>query len=475
MPEFLQQDAELFVSARRQTAFGTPYVLGTDFLRATSQTPVVLVPEMEKTDDSNRSGNPSEFPTTQCNQYWLPPAASFQDQANFNLFGRLGLRAVGAPPLTPVQLVVGVAWQHAANMLSKSVGLQLPTSTVISSLGGASFLLPDCVVDRFRLSQDGVAPVQCQFDLIGSGKHRSPHGVGTAQVETATAAGTVTTAGNVTVVVTAANMPGSPRTLQVPVVISDAPATWAQKVRDALVADPIINAFFAVSGATTSIVLTTRYIVANDATMNISLANGTSAGITNAPTSTDTTPSVVTLPSTPAFACLKPKAFLQYTDLSGLRDLTTSCRVRSWFVEIANNHSPADDRCIGDSVQNAGDYTTSGGASEAAYLSKLTRGVRSISAQIVILLDATMPEWLKMASNEVLTNLTFGARGNILDGAGPTYEALKVIVPNARFSAVQEIDSNGKAALTLTMKAMHDATALGARVEVINGISSNFD
>jgi hypothetical protein len=182
----------------------------------------------------------------------------------------------------------------------------------------------------------------------------------------------------------------------------------------------------------------------------------------------------VTLPGTPTFDCLKPKSFLEYND-GVLKDLTVGCRVRSWFVEIANNHAPTDDRCIGNSEQKEGDYTITTGPGVAAYLDKMSRGVRTVTAQIVVLLDSILPEWVQMAQNTVLTNLTFGARGAVLDAGGPTFESLKVIIPNARFSGVTEVDSNGKAALTLTLKTMHDATALGAKVEVVNNIASNFD
>lgn len=353
MAEYRQNEASLWVSKAPEPAFNTPVTTGANFLSATTQNPIVLIPELEKTDDANRAGNASEFPTAQCNQYWAPPAASFSDQANFGLHGRLALRSVGGT-VADTTVVAAVAFKHAANMLAKSVGLQYPSSTVISELGGASFLFAGCVVERFRLSQEGVQPVVAQFDLPGSGKHRSPH-------------------------------------------------------------------------------------------------------------------AVTSLPAVPAFSCLKPKSYLEYTDSGGLKDLTTGCRVRSWFVEIVNNHAPADDRCIGDSTQDAGDYTASGGASDAAYNSKLTRGDRVVNAQIVILLDSTMPEWLKMAENEALTNITFGARGAVLDGAGPTYESLKVIIPNGKFAAVQEQDSNGKAALVLSFRAFYDATAIGAKVEVVNG------
>ena len=124
---------------------------------------------------------------------------------------------------------------------------------------------------------------------------------GSAQIETATAAGSVTGSGNASVVVTAAGMTGSPKTISVPVLVGDTAAVWADKVRVALAADTAVTALFAVSGTSTSIILTRKstatYAVAsasvplyaaNDSTLNISLANGTSTGITTAATSANT-------------------------------------------------------------------------------------------------------------------------------------------------------------------------------------------
>ena len=123
---------------------------------------------------------------------------------------------------------------------------------------------------------------------------------GAAQIETATAAGTVTGSGNASVTVTAAGMAGSPKTISVAVVSGDTASVWAGKVRAALAADTAVSALFSVSGTTTSIVLTrkptiitsagisTNIFPATDSTLNIALANGTSTGITTASTSTDT-------------------------------------------------------------------------------------------------------------------------------------------------------------------------------------------
>jgi hypothetical protein len=123
---------------------------------------------------------------------------------------------------------------------------------------------------------------------------------GAAQIETATAAGTVTGLGNASVTVTAAGMTGSPKTILVPVVNGDVASVWAGRVRAALAADTAVSALFNVTGTTTSIILTRKATVitsagistnifpATDSTLNIALANGTSTGITAAPTSANT-------------------------------------------------------------------------------------------------------------------------------------------------------------------------------------------
>lgn len=114
------------------------------------------------------------------------------------------------------------------------------------------------------------------------------------QVETATVAGTIGAAGagNVTVVVTSARLPGGSRTLSVAVANNDTAAQVADKIRTALAADALIAEHFDVSGAGTAVVLTNKVAYPNDSTMNISTANGTSTGLTNSPTSANTTAGV---------------------------------------------------------------------------------------------------------------------------------------------------------------------------------------
>lgn len=115
------------------------------------------------------------------------------------------------------------------------------------------------------------------------------------QVETATAAGTVTTTGNAAVTVTSALF-AEDVVVAVPVVENDDAAAIALAIRTALAANAEITAHFTVSGADAAVILTAKAAAANDTTLNIAIddgeGEGASAGVTTAATSANTTPGV---------------------------------------------------------------------------------------------------------------------------------------------------------------------------------------
>ena len=120
----------------------------------------------------------------------------------------------------------------------------------------------------------------------------------TAQVETATADGTITVAGNARVIVTADGLPGSPKTYSVAVLASDSASAWATKVRTALGADSNLTSLYDVGGTGASIALTRKKVTivsgvdifaANDPTLNINIDNFTCAGIIPQSISVNTT------------------------------------------------------------------------------------------------------------------------------------------------------------------------------------------
>ncbi len=115
------------------------------------------------------------------------------------------------------------------------------------------------------------------------------------QVETATAAGTVTTAGNAAVTVKSALFDAD-EVVAVPVKLNDDAAAIALAIRTALAANDTIKEHFTVSGADAAVILTAKVAAANDATLNIAIADGTgegaSVGVTTAASSANTTAGV---------------------------------------------------------------------------------------------------------------------------------------------------------------------------------------
>jgi len=163
--------------------------------------------------------------------------------------------------------------------------------TGVRVIGGAfNFAFPDArmawgaAVEFYGAALDAIAD-------LGVGTVTSAEASPVAQVETATAAGTITTAGNATVTVTSALVTGSPLAISVAVALDDTATLWAAKCRTALAANAAIAAHYTVGGAGTAIVLT-AIVPAADIALNIALADDTSAGITEAATSADTTAGV---------------------------------------------------------------------------------------------------------------------------------------------------------------------------------------
>jgi hypothetical protein len=117
----------------------------------------------------------------------------------------------------------------------------------------------------------------------------------TKQINVATVVGTVTGSGNASVIVTAALMNNSPKTLSVAVLNHDVAATVAQAIRYALATDPDVSAAFLVGGAGANVQLTSEIDAANDTTLNVAIDNASCTGLTPAPTSTTTVQGVATI------------------------------------------------------------------------------------------------------------------------------------------------------------------------------------
>lgn len=353
MAEFLSQDILMGLSKLPETALNTIFTTAGDFETLTTQTPQVLIPQMEKSNNANRVGLGSEFPTLFCNKYWVPPEIAIQDVVDTYNGGRLALRAVGGTVTDSVSGTTG--FLHTAAMLPPASGRQLPASDLLASLGGAKYIYGGLVVDRFRLSQQRADDVQYEAALVGTGFWQ------TLGFTPAAAAAIPCSQGN------------------------SVEIKWTKDV----------------------------------------------AG----------TPTVITVTS-------------------------TSCRVRSWFVEL-NNNLKRNDRCAGDPYR-----VSATDPCDAAYVRKLLRGPRTAAAQVVMTLDETLGEVNDVYCNTQVTNLTFTVFGNVI-GAGPARHTLEIVIPVAQMAAVTPTDDDGDAVIQLDFAPMRDPVTGGAmRVNVINDLAT---
>lgn len=128
---------------------------------------------------------------------------------------------------------------------------------------------------------------------VGASGNTTAGVLGVAQQETIAVTGGSAGAGTLVFTVTAANMPNSPKAVNVDVTgDDDAVGEVATKIRAALALDADVGGFFDVSGADANIILTAKAKVANDATMAMALANADGTGVTVG-ASVDTTAGVL--------------------------------------------------------------------------------------------------------------------------------------------------------------------------------------
>jgi autotransporter-associated beta strand protein len=186
---------------------------------------------------------------------------------------------IGASSLLDVSSHGGSGYAFTATQTLRGNGTLTGNATTTGTI--APGLSTGTLTSNGNLAFDTGSTFSAEIDILG-----------TAQVETATAAGAATADGNVTVTVSSAAL-GAPLVTDVPMLMGESPDAWAFKVRAALAADAAITALFSVGGINNAISLTRLSGVANDTTLNIGLANATlSPGITPAASSANTTAGV---------------------------------------------------------------------------------------------------------------------------------------------------------------------------------------
>ena len=224
------------------------------------------------------------------------------------------------------------------------------------------------------------------------------------QVETATVAGTITTSGNATVIVTAAGMAGTPKTISVPVLkealqavtvtvvgtittegnalvnvvageideeievavaAEDTASAVAGKIQTALALNSTVNDFFTIGGTGADVVLTAKTAAANDLTMSITVGNDDCEGLTAA-TSTITTAGKVAdnanaIAQKIRTALAADAAVIALYTVGGLTDKVILTRKVAADNDTSLNISIADGTCAGITTAASSTNTTAGG------------------------------------------------------------------------------------------------------------------
>jgi hypothetical protein len=206
--------------------------------------------------------------------------------------------AIGAAVNVPVAVL---ATDDTVNEVAAKIRAALAADATITSrftVGGTNATATLTAI--YAAANDSTLAIELPNDgstgvTVGSSTDTTGGVAGVKQVETATAAGTVTTAGNALVTVTSALF-AEAEAVDVPVEVDDDANAIALAIRTALAANETVAEHFTVSGTNASVILTAKVEAANDTTLNIAIDDGSgegaSAGVTAASSSANTTAGV---------------------------------------------------------------------------------------------------------------------------------------------------------------------------------------
>lgn len=184
----------------------------------------------------------------------------------------------GSPKVVPVAVVDGDNANAIAGKIRTALGLDADVAAFFTVSGATDKVILEALAKAANDATMNIA--------IATG---TAIGITAAPTSADTTAGVASGAGNAAITVTSAVMWNSPKTIAVAVAEADDASAVAGKIRTALAADVNVAAKFDVSGATDKVILTAKTAAADDATLNIAVAAGTSTGLTPDATSDNTT------------------------------------------------------------------------------------------------------------------------------------------------------------------------------------------
>ena len=475
-------DQQIFLSLLAESAVNTPYVLASDFVGALLDSQMPPYPDVSRTADT-MVGSGSERAQKLRKGWMLPIQIGVGGLLNTETAARLGNRCLGGTRVPGADISGGsLVYDVITSMQSKAQGRVPLLSTLGFDLGGYKFIHPSMAVSKFDIAFEGEKDVTFSANLINTGLYKinqlqaalvaagfsaamaAQVAIGGAvQVETATVLGTVTGSGNATVIVTAAGMTGSPITLNVAVLNTDSATVVAGKIRVAMQANANIAAWFTIGGAGADIVLTAIVAAANDATMNVNIANGTCTGLTAAPTSANTTagaaPAVIVPPTPPSHHLMHPAATKVTFSDGTTRDFAAD-------GDLIGGACGLDNQIV--VRQMPGDpFLLASNRKAGAYARDIHRGARVPSASLKINPGTANLGFIIAQNGTDITSLTFLFRSEDPIGATPYFYEFEWKCMLAEIETVQSNPDGGDAAVMLNFYPKADAITGGYFIQRI--------
>lgn len=474
-------DQQIFLSLLAETAVNTPWVLTAEFVGALIDSQMPPFPDVSRTADT-MVGTGAERAQHLRKGWMIPLNLPVGGLLNTETAARLGTRNLGGTRVVSSDLGGGV-FDVTTSMQTKAQGRIPKLSTIGFDLGGYKFVHPSMATGKFDIAFDGEKDVTFTANLINTGFYKinqliaalvaagfssdqaTAIGMGAPQqIETATVLGTITLAGNVAVVVTAAGMTGTPITLAVPVLLGDSAETVAGKIRTALAANVNIAAWFNVGGFGADVVLTAKAAAANDATMNLSIDNGTCTGLTSALTSTNTragsvTASVIVPPTPPTHHLMHPAATRVTFSDGTTRDFAADGDLISGACGLDNaivvRQMPGDPFLV-PSNRKAG-----------AYARDIHRGARVPTASLKINPGTANLPFILAQNGTAITSLTYLFRSEDPIGATAFFYEFEWKCMLAEIETVQSNPDGNDAAVMLNFYPEADAITGGYFIQRI--------
>lgn len=171
--EFLTRDLKLAISATPEASYNGILVGASDtYLGMLTTSRDIYIPDKEKQDDTGKVGTGREFPTEQRSGYLTVPSLSISEELNIDLAALILRRAMGGADTVGADIEASLGfYPHTWGMLpnTTAAGRQLPSSSVLWSIGGADYIWGGVCIESYRVEQQGSGVPTFTANLVSSG------------------------------------------------------------------------------------------------------------------------------------------------------------------------------------------------------------------------------------------------------------------------------------------------------------------